>query len=72
MRVEKKTKAFAYRVPIGDYNYLQCAFHKNRKIRFTKLVSILPTELIYLYHPNKSFSDIPADGVKMRLPKQSD
>ena len=24
MRVEKKNKAFAYRVPIGDYNYLQC------------------------------------------------
>ena len=24
MRVEKKHKAFAYRVPIGDYNYLQC------------------------------------------------
>ena len=23
MRVEKK--AFAYRVPIGDYNYLQCS-----------------------------------------------
>ena len=23
MRVEKKNKAFAYRVPIGDYNYLQ-------------------------------------------------
>ena len=24
MRVEKQNKAFAYRVPIGDYNYLQC------------------------------------------------
>ena len=24
MRVQKKTKAFANRVPIGDYNYLQC------------------------------------------------
>ena len=24
MLVQKKTKAFAYRVPIGDYNYLQC------------------------------------------------
>ena len=24
MRVEKTNKAFAYRVPIGDYNYLQC------------------------------------------------
>ena len=24
MRVEKNPKAFAYRVPIGDYNYLQC------------------------------------------------
>ena len=22
----KKNKAFVYRVPIGDYNYLQCAF----------------------------------------------
>ena len=26
MRVEKKPKAFAYRVPIGDYNYLQCRY----------------------------------------------
>ena len=25
MQVEKTNKAFAYRVPIGDYNYLQCA-----------------------------------------------
>ena len=25
MRVEKKPKAFAYRVPIGDYNYLECS-----------------------------------------------
>ena len=25
MRVQKKNKAFAYRVPIGDNNYLQCA-----------------------------------------------
>ena len=25
MRVEKINKAFAYRVPIGDYNYLQCS-----------------------------------------------
>ena len=24
MRVEKINKAFAYRVPIGDFNYLQC------------------------------------------------
>ena len=24
IRVEKKNKAFAYRVPIADYNYLQC------------------------------------------------
>ena len=24
MRVENNNKAFAYRVPIGDYNYLQC------------------------------------------------
>ena len=24
MRVQKNNKAFAYRVPIGDYNYLQC------------------------------------------------
>ena len=24
MRVQKTHKAFAYRVPIGDYNYLQC------------------------------------------------
>ena len=26
MRVEKQNKAFAYRVPIGDYNYLQCMY----------------------------------------------
>ena len=25
MRVQIKNKAFAYRVPIGDYNYLQCS-----------------------------------------------
>ena len=24
MRVQKKTKAFAYRMPIGNYDYLQC------------------------------------------------
>ena len=29
MRVQKKPKAFAYRVPIGDYNYLQCSQSKN-------------------------------------------
>ena len=27
MLVQKKPKAFAYRVPIGDYNYLQCKVH---------------------------------------------
>ena len=27
MRVQKKTKAFAYRGTIGDYNYLQWAFN---------------------------------------------
>ena len=26
MRVQKKTKAFAYRVPIRDYNHLQCGY----------------------------------------------
>ena len=26
MRVQKKNKAFAYRVPIGDYNYLQSSY----------------------------------------------
>jgi hypothetical protein len=30
MRVEKKPKAFAYRVPIGDYNYLQWVFGTKR------------------------------------------
>ena len=29
MRVQKKHKAFAYRVPIGDYNYLQCSLALN-------------------------------------------
>ena len=24
MRVQKKHKAFAYKVPIGDYTYLKC------------------------------------------------
>ena len=24
--MEKQNKAFAYRVPIGDYNYLQCTY----------------------------------------------
>ena len=51
---------------------LHLAVHKNGKLRFKKQVFILPKELIYLYLPNKSHSDIPADGVKMRLPKQSD
>ena len=51
---------------------LHLAVHKNGKLRFKKQVFILPKELIYLYLPNKSYSDIPADGVKMRLPKQSD
>ena len=27
MRVQKNNKAFAYRVPIGDYNYLQCTLN---------------------------------------------
>ena len=27
MGVQRKNKVFAYRVPIGDYNYLQCAVH---------------------------------------------
>ena len=27
--MEKKNKAFAYRVPIGDYNYLQCGLGLN-------------------------------------------
>ena len=28
MRVQNKNKAFAYRVPIGDYNYLQCTYNE--------------------------------------------
>ena len=28
MRVENNNKAFAYRVPLGDYNYLQCRTKK--------------------------------------------
>ena len=33
MWVENNNKAFAYRVPIGDYNYLQCILrgHSYRK-----------------------------------------
>ena len=37
MRVQKKKKAFANRVPIGDYDYLQCNFSKG----LTKL-AVLP------------------------------
>ena len=29
MHIEKQNKAFAYRVSIGDYNYLQCSQSKN-------------------------------------------
>ena len=39
MRVQKKHKAFAYRVPIGDYNYLQCvavADHCCTKVQSSK------------------------------------
>ena len=36
MRVQKK--AFAYRVPIGDYNYLQCnIFSNHHKVASTSL-----------------------------------
>ena len=31
MRVENNNKAFAYRVPIGDYNYLQCTIHHHEQ-----------------------------------------
>ena len=31
MRVQKK--AFAYRVPIGDYNYLQCLFQGSNTLK---------------------------------------
>ena len=38
MRVQKRNKAFAYRVPIGDYNYLQCMYLaklENVSVHFT-------------------------------------
>ena len=43
MRVQKENKAFAYRVPIGDYNYLQCTF------------KVSPT---FPALPDKNFSDL--------------
>ena len=47
MRVEKKNKAFAYRVPIGDYNYLQCnvCFNddKSAKVILKHFQSTIPT-----------------------------
>ena len=57
--------------------YIKDLFIKNRTIHSSKtLLSVvrffINKSLIYLYLPNKSYSDIPADGVKMRLPKQSD
>ena len=40
MRMEKQNKAFAYRVPIGDYNYLQCtSFYYNHNKTNQKLTS---------------------------------
>ena len=33
----KKNQAFAYRVPIGDYNYLQCIFLKTRPFQCFEL-----------------------------------
>ena len=75
MSAEKQTNTAVFdflRELLNSSLIYTLAFHKNGKIRFTKLVFILPKELIYLSLPNKSYSDIPADGVKMRLPKQSD
>ena len=39
MRVEKNNKALAYRVPIGDYNYLQCLLTNELQSKFTTNVA---------------------------------
>ena len=36
MWVENNNKAFAYRVPIGDYNYLQCIV-KPKSVKLTNI-----------------------------------
>ena len=51
MWVEKKNKAFAYRVPIGDYNYLQCNDSIGRGttvITFTKITDMCKVSNMYL------------------------
>ena len=43
MRVQKNNKAFAYRVPIGDYNYLQCTIQRNHNQR----LFLFPSDIFY-------------------------
>ena len=46
MQVEKKTKAFAYRVPIQDYKYLQCVCSKSTLENVTLQKTVLfPLEI---------------------------
>ena len=56
MRVKKNPKAFAYRVPIGDYNYLQCRSKDFEAIKAGKL-AIWPW-LICQYNKN-TLMDLP-------------
>ena len=50
--MEKTNKAFAYRVPIGDYNYLQCIIHDN------SIWQDLQIHSLELKHPIKPFEVI--------------
>ena len=52
MQVEKTNKAFAYRVPKGDYNYLQCILHNFglRKVSPAKQLLIQQVGFVNLKH----------------------
>ena len=61
MRVQKKNKAFAYRVPIGDYNYLQCRLPTEdslKRVRETKVRNFYLEEMMTdkFLLPKKSMS----------------
>ena len=50
MRVQKNNKAFAYRVPIGDYNYLQYSVRPNiHRGREQTTVGCTVVPILYYY-----------------------
>ena len=56
----KKNKAFAYRVSIGDYNYLQCTLYENfAKINSTsdmKIPQLFPLQFLKMILKSKIVS----------------